>query len=330
VIKAIRKFVEEKNYHELESPILSSSLPQERYLEILETNISLKNNKIKKAYLIPSTETFNKRILASGIGNHFVISKVFRGLEEIGPNHSPEFTMLEWYTLGSNYLKLMSEAEEIIIYITNYLNSKFEIRNSKFLKYQNLNIDFGKPWLRFSIEELLNKYLKICLKKINSLSQIKEFALSKGYKIYKNDDWQIIFEEIFANEIEPNLPLDKPYFLYDYPKIMCPLTKIKKENPLVCEKVELYIAGREIANGYTEQRDWKIQKLRFLEEQKARKKMGKKDVNFDNDIIEALESGIPEVAGIGLGIDRLAMILANVKTISEINYFPAEEEFSND
>jgi lysyl-tRNA synthetase class 2 len=327
IIKSARKFFEERGYHELESPILASALPQERYLDVLQTTITLNNGSNKTAYLIPSTETYNKKILAAGIGNHFVISKVFRGLEDIGPNHSPEFTMLEWYDLNSSYEDLMMDCEQLLNRMKIHIDEKLERDASPIIQYGNLEIDLTPPWPRVSVSDALVNYANITLQEIQSLEQIKKVALEKGYTVSESDDWETLFELIFLNEVEPNLPTHKPCFVYDYPKILCPLTKSKGNNPLVCEKVELYIAGKELGNGYTELRDWQEQDRRFKSELEARVVLGKEPVAYDHDLIEALKAGIPPVAGIGIGLDRLAMIFANAQNISEINYFPATELF---
>jgi len=327
MIKAIRKFFEGKSYHELESPILASALPQERYLDVLKTEISLKGGDTKTAYLIPSTETYNKKILAAGIGNHFVITKVFRGLEDISPNHSPEFTMLEWYDMDRTYEDLMKDCEVMFEYIKKYIDAKFEREYSPIVKYGENEIDITAPWPRISVPEALEKHANIELKSIQTLEQIKRVASAKGYSVSNDDDWETLFELIFLNEVEPNLPTEKPCFVYDYPKMLCPLTKNKASNPLVCEKVELYVAGKELGNGYTELRDGDEQDKRFQEERAARIALGKEPVAYDYELIKALKAGIPPVAGMGMGLDRLAMIFANARNISEINFFPASEFF---
>ncbi len=342
-IKAIRKFFEDRDYHELESPILADALPQERYLDALHTDITLQDGTAKRAYLIPSTETWNKKILVAGLGNHFTVTKVFRGLEEISPNHSPEFTMLEWYQVGDNYFDLMDTTEELVVAIIQHLHQKFEIQNSKSqrphpafghpllkgegqgVRYQGQEIDFGGKWDRFSVRELLRKYTDLELEDIREVDVFRKIALNKGYSVNAKDDWQTIFEIIFSSEVEPNLSKNKPTFVYDFPRILCPLTKVKENDSLVSEKVELYIAGKEIGNGYTELTDWEEQKRRFDEEQSERAKLGKEEIKYDKDLVDALKLGMPEVAGIGIGLDRLVMILADVENISDINFFPPSE-----
>lgn len=326
-VKAIRKYFEERNYHELESPILASSLPQERYLDVLKTSIAFQNGLQKTAYLIPSTEKWNKQILVAGLGNHFVITKVFRGLEEISPNHSPEFTMLEWYQVGETYFDLMDTTENLVRKIIDYLKEKNlkNFQNNYKISYSEQEIDFGKSWDRFSVRELLEKYAGISLDEITEFDDFKNIAKNKGFLIDDIDDWQTLFEIVFSTTIEPNLSKNVPTFVYDYPRILCPLTKVKQSDSKVCEKVEIYIAGKEIGNGYTELTDWKEQERRFLEEQKARAELKKEPIEFDWDFIEALKEGMPEVAGIGIGLDRLVMILTDSKSISDINFFPASE-----
>lgn len=347
IIKACRKFFEARKYHELESPILVSALPQERFLDVLDLDIELKGNKKLKAYLTPTTETFNKKILAAGLGEHFVITKVIRGLEEIGVNHSPEFTMLEWYHLNATYFDLMDDTEELLKFVKKEIYNallqekelkKFQVSSemlerfnpeTDYITYGEYRIDFSKPWDRVDVSKALEE-CGVILSEIQEEAAFKEKMKSKGYTIAENDSWQTIFELLFASEIEPKMSKEVPTFFYNYPKQVCVLTKPNAKNPLVCEKVELYVAGKEVANGYTELLDWNLQESRFKEEQHARQQMGMKDVKFDHDLIEALKSGLPDVAGIGMGLDRIAMIYSNAKNIKEINYFPAAEMFENE
>lgn len=339
LIKSCRSFFDNRNYHELESPIITNALPQERYLNVLSTDIKLKNGKVTKGYLTPTTETYNKKVLAAGLGEHYVITKVLRGLEDISVNHSPEFTMLEWYHLNANYLDLMDDCEQLVKFCVENINSLIqkEIKLNRFpltqssildlnkITYANLNIDFSEPWLRLSIPELLKKYASIHLEEIQTEESFKKILKEKGYKVEESDDWQRMYEWVWESEIEQNLPKDRPLFVYDFPKQVCVLTQVNPNNPITCERIEVYIAGKEIGNGYTELLDWKYQEEKFLEEQKARTLLGLDPIAFDSDLIDALKSGLPKVTGIGLGLDRFAMILADANNISDINYFPVSE-----
>jgi elongation factor P--beta-lysine ligase len=331
LIQACREFFLNRKYHELESPIMTPALPQERYMNPLSTNVTFGNGTTKKLYITPTTETFNKKILAAGLGEHFVITKVARGLEQIGHNHNPEFTMLEWYHLDADYRDIMSDCEELFRFIKKHLDSKFKdtlphpdyVFGDKIF-YNGEVIDISEGWDRVSVPEALET-LGIKLEDIQDITEFRKIARDKGYNVSDTDDWQIVFELIFATEIESKFNKNKPTFVYNYPKIMCPLTQANKDNPLVCEKVELYIAGKELGNGYTELRDWEEQYKRFREEETARADAGLEPIEFDHDLIDALKEGLPNVAGIGVGLDRIAMLFANAKYISEINYFPGSD-----
>lgn len=340
LIQSIREFFLERNYHELESPILTNALPQERYLNALSTEIKT-GKKTVTAYITPTTETYNKKILAAGLGDHFVITKVARGMEEIGENHLPEFSMLEWYHTNGRYIDLMDDLVELLHYITKNISLKlekeksigrFSIDDSLILRLRNgilLNkkdeININQPFEKYSINSLLQKFAGFQLEEIQDIFTFREKCRELDIKIGEDESWQICFEMLFAQIIEPELPKDKPYFLYDYPKQVCVLTAESETNPLVCERLEFFIAGKELANGYTELLDYVLQKANFDKEEKAREAMKLEKINYDYDLIEAIKSGISPVAGIGMGLDRLAMLLAGANTISEINYFPATD-----
>lgn len=347
VLRSIREFFWERNYHELESPVLTDALPQERYLNFLSVSLNqglapqspLKKEDEGRVYLLPTTERFNKMMLAAGLGEHFVITKVFRGMEKIGPNHSPEFTMLEWYHLNADYFDLMDDTEQLVQKMIADL-AKEQVSSSEVLRsfseartkegktmYQGVEIDFSGPWHRKSVRELLREHVGVELEQIVEIKDIEKLCREKGVLQAEGTEyeWQDYFELLFFNFVEVNLDSAKPTFIYDYPRILGPLTKPKESDPLVVEKVELYMAGKEIANGYTELIDADEQQRRFDEERAARARMGLPLARYDHDLVAALRAGLPPVAGIGLGVDRLAMILADASTVADINYFPASE-----
>lgn len=319
LINAVRKFFNNKGYHELISPILSPMLPTERYLDVIDAFVSDNKGNSKKYHLIPSTERYNKLALIAGLGNHYVISKVFRGLEETGRTHSSEFLMLEWYELDHNYNDLMDTVEELLIYIKRYIDKKLNKESDHVINYQGEKTKLQRPFKRISIPEVLRTYANIELEDIQELTEFRNIAKMKHYTNADEFDWQSLFELIFANEIEPNLPAD-PCFVYDYPYQLCPLTKLSKKNKLVAEKVELYVNRMEIGNGYSEQTDHKVQEERFKEEEKARRELNKPDIIFDTELISAMELGMPQVAGMGIGIDRLALIYSDARSLSEISF----------
>ncbi len=185
LIQAVRLFFEKRGgYHELESPILASALPQERYLDILNTEIDLADGRKLTAYLLPSTETFNKKMLAAGLGNHFVITKVFRGLEDISPNHSPEFTMLEWYELNHSYEDLMNSTEELVRFAKAHIDQKLGKAATDVVSFAGKEIDLSGTWYRFSVRELLKKYLTVELEEIIDQDKGKEKYIQREQNIH--------------------------------------------------------------------------------------------------------------------------------------------------
>lgn len=316
IIRATRAFFEAKGYNELESPVLSPSLPSERYLNFLSTKVGE-----RELYLIPSTERYNKIGLAAGIGNHFVVTKVFRGLEQVGPNHRPEFTMLEWYHLDGTYFDLMDDTQALILSMLDRLG-----KSDYKITYQGAEIDFGGEWHRFSVDDLLQKYAGLSVAEISEWQKLKEIVIDLGFLQNKEAtesqmSWQDLFELLFFNKVEVHLDPNKPTFIYDYPKILAPLAAPNPKNSAVSQKVELYIAGKEIANGYTELRDASLLEANLREEYAARSQMGLPLAKFDDELIAAIQSGIPTVAGIGMGLDRLAMILADAASLNDISLF---------
>jgi len=316
IIRATRSFFEARGYRELESPILSPALPSERYLNFLATEVGG-----RELYLIPSTERYNKIGLAAGIGNHFVVTKVFRGLEQISPNHRPEFTMLEWYHLVGTYFDIMNDTQTLVCSMLERLgNTNYKIT------YQGGEIDFSGNWHRQSVDELLQQHANLSVSDIADWNDLKQIVIDLGFLQNKDAtesqmSWQDLFELLFFNKVEANLDPHKPTFIYGYPRILAPLAAPDPENPLVSQKVELYIAGKEIANGYTELRDGDLLEKNLRAEYAARELMGLPVAKFDDELIAAIHSGIPAVAGIGMGLDRLAMILADAKSLDEISLF---------
>lgn len=314
----IRNYFIDRNFHEVETPALMTSIPIEPNLYPLKTTWHQKNVDF---YLATSPESSLKKLIADGIGNCFAISKVFRDLEDIGPTHNLEFSMLEWYEMGFDYHHLAETTENMILNIYHGIQNKLNIRITNLLTYQNHPIDLTPPWHRFTLSELFQKFAGINLSKNLDSSTIITTAKSKGYNVEGITTWEPLYTQIFVNEIEPNLPADKPVFIFDYPTQLSPLCKISQNNPRFSERFEFYIAGMELGNGYTELTDADILEKNFQAETEFRQTHHLPLHPYDQKLIEA-NRHLPECTGIGLGVDRLAMLFADTSRIEDVLYFP--------
>lgn len=317
----IRSFFTRNNFLEVETPIMTKIPGMEPHLTPFETNLTLPSV-YKKAvhnrpqtitlYLNTSPELQMKKLLGAGFDNIFNITKVFRNGEIGGDLHNPEFTMLEWYRTNANYTALMTDCENLIL----SLNGKTS------LTYQNTRINLTKPWPRLSVNQLFQKYCKIDLNKNRTFKKFKKIALTRNLDTKNCKDWDDIFFKIFLNHIEPNLSKNNPIFIYDYPSTQAALARKKKSNPFFAERFELYIAGIELANAFSELINPDEQRKRLQGEQHLRKKLNKPVFDIDEEFLASLASIKKPCAGIALGIDRLIMLLADKKNIEDVLLFP--------
>ena len=331
VLTAIRRFFLDREFHEVETPYLTGSLPPESYLDIFETTLLDRNRKPFRAFLPTSPEPFLKKLLVAGIGNCFAIPKSFRNTEDKSKTHNPEFTILEWYRIHADYTDIMRDCEELIVFIHTYLlRSKTGPRGEtpvNILTYQGKLVDISAPWERLSVSEAFFRYAHMDLTLALERDAIARIAKAKGYSLGKNDLWEEIFNQIFLNEVEPNLGRGKPTIIYDYPAALAALSRKKQSDPRFAERFEFYIEGLELGDAYSELTDWKEQYARFKDEQKERTRMGKTAHPIDMDFIEALKIGMPKAGGIAVGVDRLIMLFADVTDIADTLFFPAKDLF---
>jgi len=331
VLTAIRRFFLDQGFHEIETPYLTGSLPPESYLDIFETTLLDRNRKPTRAFLPTSPEPFIKKLLVAGIGNCFALPKSFRNTEDKSSTHTPEFTILEWYRVDSDYTDIMNDCEELLYFINTYLlRSKTTTTSVKptELIYQEKHINLSKPWERLSIVQAFDRYANIDIAKALNRQSLAPIAIKKGYTVNPRDTWEVLYDQIFLNEIEPRLGRGKPTILYDYPLDLAALAKVKKSDPRFAERFEFYIEGLELGDAYSELTDWKEQLKRFKEEDQDRKRLGKVEHPIDMDFIEALKVGMPKAGGIAVGVDRLIMLFADVTDIADTLFFPREDLFS--
>ncbi len=296
VIDTIRNFFKQQGFHEVQTPILVPVPSAESNLEVFETALTTAAGKSRRAFLILSPEYALKKLVSAGLGNIFEITRSFRNLEEVSPTHNPEFTMLEWYRVGADYRNIMEDFENLFLKI---------IGKNKMI-YQNEEYDLSLPWPRISFSEAFKKYA------------------GKNLKDVPDED----FYQVFFNEIEPQLRAShKPAFIYDYPVSQASLARKKSSDPRFAERWEVFIAGIELGNCFSELTDWKEQSGRLKADIKKRKRLKKTAFPVDADFIDALKSGMPETAGIAVGVDRLVMLAADTATVSETLFFPGDELF---
>ena len=243
-------------------------------------------------FLQTSPELCMKRLLAAGYDNIFQICHCWRA-EERGPHHLPEYTMLEWYRRDSDYQRLMSDCEELITHLVD----------NQTLIWQGREINIATPWPRLTVAQAFSQHSSTLLSQITAAN---------------------FFSELISTEIEPALEQNKPVFLIDYPTLQGSLARPKTDDPDCVERVELYIAGLELANGFSELTDPAEQRRRFELEEKQRQQSGKIPCPLPEKYLEELET-LSNAAGIALGIDRLIMLLCDQPTIDDVVCFSPEQ-----
>lgn len=312
--KAVRAFFEEHSFVEVDTPTLVKHPGMEPNLSPIKTSVELSGEK-QDAFLITSPEYHMKRLLAEGYKKIWQLTSSYRGGEERSMLHSSEFKMIEWYMTGSDYTDMASFAEEFVKFLVTKIHGKKHV-------YQECEMHTEEFFERITCEEAFQKYANLSLRDLyENKKQFIEDAGSEGFGVNEEQSTEDIFFTIFLQKIEPELGKHKPAFLFDYPAEMAALSKIKESDPMWCERFELFIAGIEIANAFSELVDPKEQEARLKNEQEERKELGKEAFEIDRRFIEALEYGIPKSSGIALGFDRLVMILAGAESIEQVQFF---------
>jgi lysyl-tRNA synthetase class 2 len=300
----LRAFFADKDILEVQTPVLSQAGNTDPTIEtfVTQEHENFKHT-IQPSFLNTSPEFAMKRLLAAGYGSIYQIAPVFRQ-DETGKRHNPEFTLLEWYRIDFDHHALMGEVNALLRYVAKDF---IELERSQFYSYQDAMINFAEvdPFVA-SNEELKAATLKAGVEVV-------------GMDNAERDNW---LDLLMSHVVEKNLPMNCPVFIYDYPASQAALAKIRKGSPDVAERFELYINGMELANGFHELSDAEEQAERFHKEQEKRKKSGLPGIPADYHLIEALKHGLPECAGVAIGLDRLLMVLTGAEHINEVLTFP--------
>ena len=308
IIKFIRDFLEKEGFIEVETPMMHQ-IPGGAAARPFKTHHNALGIDL---YLRIAPELYLKRLLVGGYERVFELNKNFRN-EGISTKHNPEFTMLEFYVAYKDYRFLMEFTERMITELIKKVVGSLKV------KFGEHDIDFTPPWPRIPMFEALKKH-GVPQDIFRNYEKAKQWAKQEGIDVKDAPTLGKLLDEIFKEKVEPHLI--QPTFIIDYPVELSPLAKRKKENPELVERFELFVAGREIANAFTELNDPEDQRERFLRQVEA-KKMGDEEAHWmDEDFIRALEYGMPPAAGEGIGIDRLVMIITGCTSIRDVILFP--------
>ncbi len=308
IINTIRNFLNEKSYLEVETPVLqpipggASARPFITHHNALDIPL----------YLRISDELFLKKLIVGGFEAVYEFSRDFRN-EGMDKNHNPEFTILELYVAYKDYFWMMKLTESMIEKVCLEINGKTKI------EYDSKKIDFKAPYDRISMFDAIKKFTGY---DISSMDEIKLRSVCNDMSIEVNDSMGEgkLIDAIFGSKCEKNFI--NPTFIIDYPKSMSPLTKQHRSNSNLTERFELIINGMEIANAYSELND-PIDQLKRFEDQLELNKKGDDEAMFiDMDFVKSLEYGMPPTSGIGIGVDRLVMLMTNQTSIQEVLFFP--------
>ena len=309
ITNSIREFLNKREYLEVETPILQP-IPGGATARPFLTHHNALNIPL---YLRIANELYLKRLIVGGFDGVYEFAKDFRN-EGMDRTHNPEFTILELYVSYKDYNWMMKMTEQLLekVSIDSTGDTKVKIGNN--------DVDFKAPYERISIYEAIKKFTGIDISEMEE-SMLRKTAKDLNVEIDDSMGKGKIIDSIFGDKCEPNFI--QPTFIIDYPKEMSPLTKVHRENKDLTERFELIVNGKEIANAYSELNDPVDQKERF-EKQLELSKKGDKEAGelIDYDFLRALEYGMPPTSGIGIGIDRLVMLMTNNSSIQEVLFFP--------
>ncbi len=308
IIRYLREYLDSCGYYEVETPVLqpiyggAAARPFVTHHNALDIDL----------YLRIADELYLKRLLVGGFEGVYEIAKDFRN-EGMDREHNPEFTMLELYVAYKDYFWMMEFVEKLISTIVEKLHGKQKII------IEDKEIDFTPPWKRFSMAELIKEKLGIDILN-DDFQKLYNFAKTKQIDIEPNISRGKLIDEIFSELVQPELI--QPTIIYDYPIELSPLAKRHRSRPDVVERFEGFVMGRELCNAFSELNDPIDQRKRFEEQMKMRKAGDEEAHMFDEDFVRALEYGMPPAAGLGIGIDRLVMLLTNQHSIRDVILFP--------
>ena len=317
VIRGIRKFLDDRGFLEVDTPILVPVAAGAHAKPFVTHHNALD----EQLYLRIATELYLKRLIIGGFDKVYEIGRVFRN-EGIDQDHNPEFTLLESYEAYADYNDVMGMVEQMVSTIADQMNGSTKI------SIGNQVIDFAPPWQRVNLREELEKRSGIDLETYDD-EQLKNKASEIGIVTEVLDSRGRLIDKLLSTFVEPHLV--QPTFVLDYPEEMSPLAKGKPDAPGYVERFEAFAFGMEIANSFSELNDPKVQRERFEEQERIRELYQDDEVDRrDDDFLTAMEYGMPPTGGLGIGIDRLVMLLTGQPSIRDVLLFPQMRTLQGD
>lgn len=309
IVSLVRRWLEDRGFMEVETPIFHSVVggaparPFTTHHNALDLDLNLR----------VAPELYLKRLVVGGFERVFEIGRVFRN-EGLSPRHNPEFTMLELYQAYADYHDMMELTEQLIAYLAN------EVHGTTKITYDGRELDLTPPWRRATLVDLVEEHAGVRVDVSMPVDELRRIAREHGVEVH--DEWgpgKLVLE-IYEKTTESELW--GPVFVLDYPKEVSPLARDHREVPDVVERFEAIVAGRELCNAFSELVDPVEQRAR-LEDQARQKAAGDEEtMDVDDDYVRALEYGLPPTGGLGIGIDRLVMLLTGATSIREVILFP--------
>lgn len=309
IIKSMRTFLDERDFLEVETPMMhpiaggAAARPFVTHHNALDMDL----------YMRIAPELYLKRLIVGGFEKVYELGRVFRN-EGISVRHNPEFTSVEIYQAFADYNNLMDLTEDIIIDIAE------KVLGTTKINYQGTDIDLSKGWKRISMSDAVLEITGKDFSKVTTLEEARAIADELSIKYEKNHGIGGILNAVFEDKVEETLV--QPTFITGHPTEISPLAKRNKENPEITDRFEIFIYGREMANGFSELNDPIDQEGRFLDQVKQRESGDAEAHMMDTDYVTALEFGLPPTGGLGIGVDRLVMLLTDSASIRDVLLFP--------
>jgi len=320
IIQTMRSFFQKRHFLEVDGPLLTPYPTLDANIHSIEAGLSEEGGKKQRFFLHTSPEHAMKKLLAAGAERIYFLGKVFRD-REMTRYHNPEFTMAEWYRRSATYTDIQKDTEDLIYSVSRQVFSKNTI------SCHGQQIDLTPPWDRTTLKELFQQHVGITLENSTPIDELRHVAISQNIPTDSEDTWETLFFRLFIEKIEPKLGFPRPTFVLDYPLSMGLMAKRKSSESDWVERVELYIGGIELANGYSELLDVQEQRARFEAERQKKWFQIQKDYPIDEELLTALGMGIPPSAGIALGVDRLVMLFTGKTDIRDVLFFPSHHWF---